>query len=256
MTCFGCGQSGHEAWQCGSHLTFDTWRVHFSGDDVNIKYTIKSTKALHLMLDEPYIPVRSPHNLIQECVYSDPWKVLVCCLCLNCTSGAQTRQVIFRFFEKYPTPHSFLAAPLNDITELLKPLGLWKKRPLALQQMSKDYLESDWTTPTEIFGVGKYGNDAYLIFCCGKWQDVQPSDHMLNHYVQFMYSSHGLERKFPLPPIPPRKRPGNKGKIESKFFKKVKLTDEEASNNKQLSEEKSPFFSPQPVNKTASNNIQ
>jgi len=237
--CFGCGQSGHEAWQCGHHMTFELWRDHFTS--IGSSYTIKTTRALHLHLPESFIPTRSPHNLIQECVYSDPWKVLVCCLCLNQTSGSQTRPVILRFFEKYPTPQSLLEAGLDQLTELLKPLGLWKKRPLALQQMTKDYLESDWTTPSEIFGVGKYANDAYLIFCCGKWREVQPHDHMLNKYVHFLCTLHGVQYTGP-----PHQAKRRRGRVESKFFKKAKAKAKTQEPSIQLSAEKeaelSPFF--------------
>jgi len=215
-SCYGCGKNGHEAWECGNHVTFEAWRKHY--ETMGIKYTLKTTKALHLQLEEPHIPVRSPHNLIQECVYPDPWKVLVCCMCLNATSGRQTRPIMLRFFDKFPTPQSVVDADLQEITEIIKPLGLWKKRPLTLQEMSKAYLETEWTTPNEIFGVGKYANDAYLIFCCGKWRDVQPHDHMLNHYVKFISELNGVEYK-----EAPKVKRGRGEVVESKFFKKTKL---------------------------------
>jgi methyl-CpG-binding domain protein 4 len=248
--CFGCGKDGHEAWECGNHGTFESWRKHF--ESTGAKYSLKTTKALHLQLQEPHIPVRSPHNLIQECVYSDPWKVLVCCLCLNATSGRQTRPVILRFFEKYPTPQSVMDADMEEITELLKPLGLWKKRPLALQQMSKAYLEADWTTPSEIFGVGKYANDAYLIFCCGKWRDVQPNDHMLNHYVKFLSDLNGVEYI----ETPKVKRRRGKAVVESKFFKKAKLEEpvETPIEATVATPTGSPFF-PLPTSKKLSSSL-
>jgi len=213
MACYGCGGSGHEAWQCSNHAAFDSWRGHFSTQPN--KYTIKSTTAIHLQLTEPYVPPRSPHNLMQECLYSDPWKVLVCCMCLNCTSGIQARKVLLQLFDKYPTPTAFLEATLEQITEIIKPLGLWKKRPQALTQMTKGFLDSDWTTPSEIFGVGKYANDAYLIFCCGKWKDISPHDHMLNHYIKFINEANGLE--YTDNPSVKRKKRGRE-KVQSKFF--------------------------------------
>jgi len=35
-------------------------------------------------------------------------------------------------------------------------------------------------------GIGKYANDAYRIFCCGEWQGVQPNDHALNKYHEWL----------------------------------------------------------------------
>ena len=39
-----------------------------------------------------------------------------------------------------------------------------------------------WTYPIELFGIGKYGNDSYRIFCVDEWRYVKPTDHMLNKY--------------------------------------------------------------------------
>lgn len=38
-----------------------------------------------------WIPPKSPHELLQEGHYHDPWRVLVICMLLNCTSGGQVR---------------------------------------------------------------------------------------------------------------------------------------------------------------------
>jgi len=51
---------------------------------------------------------------------------------------------------------------------------------------SKDFVEKKWTFPDELKGIGPYGNDAYRIFCCGDWEDVEPDDHMLNKYHSWL----------------------------------------------------------------------
>ena len=45
-----------------------------------------------------------------------------------------------------------------------------------------EYLSKDWTYPKELYGIGKYGNDSYRIFCINEWRHVKPRDKMLNKY--------------------------------------------------------------------------
>ncbi|KAB5512337.1 hypothetical protein DKX38_029365 [Salix brachista] len=49
-----------------------------------------------------WIPPKSPHELLQEGHYHDPWRVLVICMLLNCTSGGQVRPILNDFFTLCP----------------------------------------------------------------------------------------------------------------------------------------------------------
>ncbi len=49
-----------------------------------------------------------------------------------------------------------------------------------------DYLTVDWTYPIELYGIGKYGNDSYRIFCVDEWRTVRPKDKMLNKYHEWL----------------------------------------------------------------------
>ncbi|GAU43405.1 hypothetical protein TSUD_135190 [Trifolium subterraneum] len=57
-----------------------------------------------------------------------------------------------------------------------------------LQRLSREYLADTWTYVTDLHGVGQYAADAYAIFCTGKWDEVEPDDHMLNKYWDFLRS--------------------------------------------------------------------
>ena len=61
-------------------------------------------------------------------------------------------------------------------------MGLHEKRAKILIRFSEEYLMKDWVYPNELYGIGKYGNDSYRIFCLGEWRDAQPKDHKLNLY--------------------------------------------------------------------------
>ena len=33
-------------------------------------------------------------------------------------------------------------------------------------------MAGDWQYPIELYGIGKYGNDSYRIFCTPEWKEV------------------------------------------------------------------------------------
>ncbi|KAG2313778.1 hypothetical protein Bca52824_016900 [Brassica carinata] len=136
--------------------------------------------------DNTWVPPRSPCNLLQEDHWHDPWRVLVICMLLNRTSGAQTRGVISDLFALCPNAETATKVEEKEIETLIKPLGLQKKRAKMIQRFSLEYLQESWTHVTQLHGVGKYAADAYAIFCNGKWDCVRPDDYMLNYYWEFL----------------------------------------------------------------------
>ena len=48
-----------------------------------------------------------------------------------------------------------------------------------------------WKTAKDLYGIGKYGDDAWHIFCVGDWKDVEPNDHALNNYHDYLKSIEG-----------------------------------------------------------------
>ena len=36
----------------------------------------------------------------------------------------------------------------------------------------EEYLTKKWKYPEELYGIGKYGNDSYRIFCVNEWKQV------------------------------------------------------------------------------------
>lgn len=136
-------------------------------------------------------PPKSPYNLIQEQLYEDPWKILVACIFCNLTRRNTAEPLIWDYFKKYPGPQSASKASLKDLQEFLKPLGLSSRRANALIKMSKEYLEKDWKEPVELYGIGKYANDAWKIFCTSSWKEVQPKDHALTWYHDWLINNFG-----------------------------------------------------------------
>ena len=131
-------------------------------------------------------PPKSPIGLIQEDLWPNEWKILVSCLMLNLTTRKQVDGVIYKFFNRWPTPASLRAAELTEIENMIKPLGMWRKRSRTLLRFNNEYLDGRWKQAKDLHGCGKYANDAWLIFCKGKWKDVHPNDHALNKYHNFL----------------------------------------------------------------------
>jgi methyl-CpG-binding domain protein 4 len=131
-------------------------------------------------------PPKSPHGLIQEDLWPDEWKILVACLLLNLTTRKQVDGVIYRLFDEYPDPSALMEADLQDLQDLIKPLGMWRKRAKTLKRFSKEYLSGEWGEAKDLYGCGKYADDSWKIFCRGSWRDVEPNDHALNMYHDYL----------------------------------------------------------------------
>ncbi len=134
-----------------------------------------------------WVPPRSPHGLIQEDLWPNEWRILVACLMLNLTTRKQVDGVIHEFFRRWPDPGSLEAADLNELEELIKPLGMWRKRAQTLLRFNREYVSGGWSTARDLHGCGKYADDCWRIFCLGDWRSVQPQDHALNKYHSFLF---------------------------------------------------------------------
>lgn len=137
-----------------------------------------------------WTPPRSPFNLVQETLFHDPWKLLIATIFLNRTSGKMAIPVLWEFLEKYPSAEAARTADWRDVSELLKPLGLYDLRAKTIIKFSDEYLTKPWRYPIELHGIGKYGNDSYRIFCVNEWKQVHPEDHKLNKYHDWLWENH------------------------------------------------------------------
>ncbi|XP_038264387.1 methyl-CpG-binding domain protein 4 isoform X3 [Dermochelys coriacea] len=137
-----------------------------------------------------WTPPRSPFNLVQETLFHDPWKLLIATIFLNKTSGKMAVPVLWEFLEKYPSPEVAKTANWKEMSELLKPLGLYELRAKTIIKFSDEYLTKQWRYPIELHGIGKYGNDSYRIFCVNEWKEVHPQDHKLNTYQAWLWENH------------------------------------------------------------------
>jgi len=108
--------------------------------------------------------------------------VLVCCIMLNCTSRKQVDRVRDEFFKRYPDPSEAERADLNEMAELLAPLGFRNRRTNTIKRFSSDWLTLNWQEPKELYGIGKYAQDSWEIFMKGNLE-VNPTDGVLAKYL-------------------------------------------------------------------------
>ena len=69
---------------------------------------------------------------------------------------------------------------------LLQPIGLHERRSRSLIRFSEEFTTKDWLYPIELYGIGKYGDDSYRMFCVGEWRNVKPNDSKLILYYEWI----------------------------------------------------------------------
>ncbi|XP_059167186.1 capping protein inhibiting regulator of actin dynamics-like isoform X2 [Physella acuta] len=138
---------------------------------------------------DKWIPPRSPFCLVQESLFHDPWKLLIATILLNKTTGRQAIPTLWKFLNRWPLPQLACQADEEEMANLLFPIGLNYTRAKTIIRFSDEYLTKKWSYPIELHGIGKYGNDSYRIFCVNEWKQVEPADHKLNDYHQWLVAN-------------------------------------------------------------------
>ena len=126
----------------------------------------------------------SPYLLLQEIYREHPWRMLVCCILLNCTSRKQVDQVRAKFFERWPDASSAAEADESEMQEVIALLGFKTKRTKTIKRFSAEFIQKSWAEPNELHGIGKYGQDSWEIFQKYNF-NVLPTDSVLVTYLNW-----------------------------------------------------------------------
>ncbi|RDD42944.1 Methyl-CpG-binding domain protein 4 [Trichoplax sp. H2] len=173
-----------------------------------------------------WIPPKSPYNLIQEKLFDNPWKLLISTLLLHNITVVEKKAIplLWKFFGHYPTPEIASNANWKEMAENFSALDMQHDRAkiiikfsgrfmslmhdwyilrpsltlFAKMEILDEYIKKDWCYPCELFGIGKYGNDSYRIFCVNEWKKVFPRDYNLVRYHKWLCQKYKYV---------PRKRP-------------------------------------------------
>ncbi len=117
--------------------------------------------------------------IIQCFFWPDPWKVFCCCIFLNCTRRGQVEKVVWKFFELYPTPEALLAASDEEVQEVIRSLGFYKRRTTSLKRLSEDFVAKSWKSPEDLRSVGVYAATCFRMMFEFELESSPPNDHAL-----------------------------------------------------------------------------
>ena len=120
--------------------------------------------------------------LLQEIYQDDPWKMLVCCILLNLTKRQQVDGIRDELFNKYPTEYEMMEADEKELSEILQPLGLHKKRAKTLIKFSYQWVMG-FNEVKELHGIGQYASDSWEIFQMNNVR-IKPQDKVLQEYLR------------------------------------------------------------------------
>lgn len=149
------------------------------------------SKSESSKVNNKWTPPASPYHLIQEELYSEPWKLLISTIFLSKSKvkNEVTEKVMFKFFDQWKTADSAAEAEWTDIAEFIRALPAYEKKAQTIVRFSQEFVGKDWSYPRELFGIGKYGDDCYRLFCLGEWREVTPDDQFLNYYHDWLLTN-------------------------------------------------------------------
>ncbi|CAH0043807.1 unnamed protein product [Clonostachys solani] len=74
-------------------------------------------------------PIHAPRfGLIQETLGHDLYELLVAAMLWNRTRGMQAKPIFLALIQQYPTPDDLAKANLSELTDLIRPIGLYNSR--------------------------------------------------------------------------------------------------------------------------------
>jgi len=105
----------------------------------------------------------------------DPWAVLVAAFLLRKTTVKQVVSVYEDFLRRFPRPEALLSASVNDVEEVLRPLGIEHQRARNLRELAERIVKRfsgkipcDKEKLKELPGVGDYIASEVLLGACNK----------------------------------------------------------------------------------------
>lgn len=145
------------------------------------------TTPIEIILEASMIEPLRDDLMVQQQLPADNkwirrWQHMVAVIMLNQTGRKPVKTVLPIFLDRWPDPYKFLLADINDIQDVIWPLGMVNVRAKRLKRMTADYLTWDGDDATILYGIGKYGSDSYEIFFKQNY-GIRPTDKELKRYL-------------------------------------------------------------------------
>lgn len=131
---------------------------------------------------------RAPRTgkLFQEDLLTNPFWMLVACQLVNLTNWDQARPVLEEIRRRWPSPYRIITADPDKLQELLRPLGLYRRRTSSLRALARHWVDNRPSSRQDVLrlpGCGPYAADSWAIFVEGR-RDVTVTDGKLAWYLE------------------------------------------------------------------------
>lgn len=106
-------------------------------------------------------------RLFQQELASDPFWMLVACILINRTHWRQVKPVLERLRATCKDARGLVRAPIEDVLEAVKPLGLHNRRASVLRRFALDWTDQAPRTGEDVMkmtGCGEYAAQSWMIF--------------------------------------------------------------------------------------------
>lgn len=107
--------------------------------------------------------------------HTDPYTILIAEILLKRTKAETVAPYIIRFLKKYPSLRDLAKAPLEEVENMLKPLGLYRQRALHVKKLANvlvskygGKIPSSYEELINLPGIGEYTANAVLCFAYRK----------------------------------------------------------------------------------------
>lgn len=124
-------------------------------------------------------------KLFQEDLVESPFWLVVGCVLVNVTTWRVARHAHETMRSRWPTPEDLALAPTSELEDLLRPLGLFRRRSATLRALASAWVASPPGSRRDVErlpGCGRYAADSWSVFV-ERDHDVEVSDKKLLAYL-------------------------------------------------------------------------
>lgn len=128
--------------------------------------------------------------MIQDIYRSEPWKMIVCTILLNQTSGVQVKKMMRRFFDRFDSLQSIRDSSEEEIANLISELGMQNVKAKRIKMFCTAFSEDVDLIRDGVVGfrgVGDYTQESVDVFIC-RDRSVDAKDKEIKKYLERSYS--------------------------------------------------------------------
>lgn len=132
--------------------------------------------------------------MIQDIYRSEPWKMIVCTILLNQTSGVQVKKMMRKFFKKFNSLQSIRDASEGQIVSEIRELGMQNVKAKRIKMFCSSFSDSVDLMRDNIvgfLGVGDYTQESIDVFI-KRDNNVDAKDKEIRAYLDRSYDFKAL----------------------------------------------------------------